>query len=48
MCKLNSLYVLYLDEWIGVAHSRDELGYEGLELALKVRRLDRVPQDIRK
>jgi hypothetical protein len=45
---LNSYYVLYLDERVGVAHSRDELGYEGLELALKVRRLDGVPQDIRK
>jgi hypothetical protein len=48
LCKLNSCYVLYLDEWIGVAHSRDELGYEGLEFALQIRRLDGVPQDIRK
>ncbi len=39
---------LYLDKWIGVPHSRNELGYEGLELALQIRRLDGVPQDIRK
>ncbi len=31
---LTFVLLLYLDEWISVANSRDELGYEGLELAL--------------
>ena len=39
---------MYLDERIGVTNGRDELRYEGLELALQIGRLGGVAQDVRK